>query len=262
MSPSIPQIFCKNSLKKHRYKSRSLLNPEDPLLLDIENSLLERLSDFNKSFSDILTIGFRSNALNSFCASLPTLRVIRAMPLTNFETSPLEVVVDEELLPFAPKQFDVILSALHLHSVNDLPGTLCQLYQSLKQDGVFIAALFGGYSLNELHQAFFEAEMSLKNGISPRFSPMIDMKDAGQLLKRVGFSNSISESLSLTLSYGEPVALLNHLKSLAETNVLTLRPKGLSSPKLFKKAFELYEKKHPDLCLTFEVLFLTGWRMS
>ncbi len=263
MTSSVPQIFCKRSLKKLLQKSRPLLNPNDPLLLAIENCLLARLSDFNKTFSEVLTLGFRSTALSSFCSTLPqTTRLVRAMPLVNFNSPPLGVVVDEEYLPFASQKFDIILSALHLHNVNDLPGALCQLYQTLKQDGVFIAALFGGYSLNELHQAFFDAELSLKNGVSPRFSPMIDMKDAAQLLRRSGFSNSISESLSYTLSYEDPLSLMNHLKSLAETNILTLRPKGMTSSKLFKKTFELYETRHPDFSLTFEVLFLTGWRLS
>ena len=33
------------------------------------------------------------------------------------------VVADEEALPFAPGSFDLVLSAMDLHWVNDLPGT-------------------------------------------------------------------------------------------------------------------------------------------
>ena len=37
------------------------------------------------------------------------------------------VVADEEFLPFAPQCFDLVLSAMDLHWVNDLPGTLIQI---------------------------------------------------------------------------------------------------------------------------------------
>ena len=37
------------------------------------------------------------------------------------------VVADEEFLPFAPESFDLVVSAMDLHWVNDLPGTLIQI---------------------------------------------------------------------------------------------------------------------------------------
>ena len=39
---------------------------------------------------------------------------------------------DEEYLPFAPATFDLVLSNLCLHWVNDLPGTLDQVRRILK----------------------------------------------------------------------------------------------------------------------------------
>lgn len=39
------------------------------------------------------------------------------------------VVADEEFLPFAPASFDLVLSNLALHWVNDLPGALGQIKQ-------------------------------------------------------------------------------------------------------------------------------------
>lgn len=37
------------------------------------------------------------------------------------------LVVDEEFLPFPPAHFDLIMSSLALHWVNDLPGTFKQV---------------------------------------------------------------------------------------------------------------------------------------
>jgi NADH dehydrogenase [ubiquinone] 1 alpha subcomplex assembly factor 5 len=37
------------------------------------------------------------------------------------------LIVDEEYLPFPPNHFDVVLSSLSLHWVNDLPSTFQQV---------------------------------------------------------------------------------------------------------------------------------------
>ncbi len=49
-----------------------------------------------------------------------------------------------EFLPFALGRFDLILSAMDLHWVNDLPGALIQIARILKPDGLFLGALLGG----------------------------------------------------------------------------------------------------------------------
>ena len=51
------------------------------------------------------------------------------------------LVADEEALPFAPGRFDLVVSAMSLHWVNDLPGALLQIRQSLRPDGLFLAWL-------------------------------------------------------------------------------------------------------------------------
>ena len=52
-------------------------------------------------------------------------------------------VTDEEVLPFVPGSLDLVVSALSLQFVNDLPGTLIQIRRALKPDGLFLAALIG-----------------------------------------------------------------------------------------------------------------------
>lgn len=62
----------------------------------------------------------------------------------------MRLAVDEEFLPFPPQHFDLVMSSLSLHWVNDLPSTFKQIRESLKPDGAFIGAVLGGASLQEL----------------------------------------------------------------------------------------------------------------
>src|SRR5205085_1252148 len=76
------------------------------------------------------------------------------------------VVADEEALPFAPHSFDLVLSAMDLHWVNDLPGALIQIVRILRPDGLFLGAMLGGGTLWQLRQALATAESEVEGGLS------------------------------------------------------------------------------------------------
>jgi SAM-dependent methyltransferase len=94
------------------------------------------------------------------------------------------VVADEETLPFAPGSFELVMSAMDLHWVNDLPGTLIQIARILKPDGLFLGAMLGGSTLWQLRQALTVAESEVEDGLSARVSPFADLRDAAGLLQR------------------------------------------------------------------------------
>src|SRR5260370_32663312 len=83
----------------------------------------------------------------------------------------LTIIADTEALPLREDSLDLVVSALALQFVNDLPGTFVQVRRALKPDGLFLAALVGGDSLTELRQAFAAAEAELEHGASPRVAP-------------------------------------------------------------------------------------------
>ncbi len=51
---------------------------------------------------------------------------------------------DEETLPLAPGTFDLVVSCLGLHWLNDLPGAMVQCRRALRPDGLFLSAFLGG----------------------------------------------------------------------------------------------------------------------
>lgn len=57
---------------------------------------------------------------------------------------------DEEKVPLKPQSTDLIISSLSMHWINDLPGFFRRCFEALREDGAFIAAMFGGETLYEL----------------------------------------------------------------------------------------------------------------
>ena len=79
-----------------------------------------------------------------------------------------KMVADEESLPFEPNSFDLIVSSLALHWVNQLPSTFSQIIKCLRPDGVFIGAVFGGDTLYELRGSLQLGEIE-REGVSNLF---------------------------------------------------------------------------------------------
>ena len=124
---------------------------------------------------------------------------------------------------FADGSLDLVVSALALHLVNDLPGTLVQIRRALKPDGLFLAALLGGETLTELRQAFAAAEAEIEGGVSPRVAPFADLRDLGALLQRAGFALPVADVDRLTVRYATPLALMHDLRRMGATNALIER---------------------------------------
>ena len=137
---------------------------------------------------------------------------------------PLKIVAaDEEALPFRDGTLDLVVSALALQFVNDLPGVLIQIRRALKPDGLFLAALLGGETLTELRQAFAAAESEIEGGVSPRVAPFADLRELGALLQRAGFALPVTDVDRLTVRYDSVFGLMGDLRRMGATNALDAR---------------------------------------
>ncbi|XP_068254436.1 arginine-hydroxylase NDUFAF5, mitochondrial isoform X2 [Nyctibius grandis] len=117
------------------------------------------------------------------------------------EISTVSVVADEEFLPFKENTFDLVVSSLSLHWVNDLPRAFKEIHQVLKPDGVFIGAMFGGDTLYELRCSLQLAELEREGGFSPHISPFTAVSDLGHLLSRAGFNTLTVDTDEIQVNY-------------------------------------------------------------
>ena len=179
------------------------------------------------------------------------------------DNSFLSVVSDEEALPFADASLDLVVSALALQFVNDLPGTLIQIRRALKPDGLFMAALIGGDSLAELRAAFADAESEVEGGLSPRVAPFADVRELGALLQRAGFALPVVDSERLTVRYDSALALMRDLRRMGATNVMHERRRRPFKRATLQRMAEIYAERYTDpdgrLRASFEIIWLSGW---
>ena len=247
---SIPRIFDRRLYALRRARARDSF-----LAADVGDNLAQRLGAVNRRFMRALDLSSRDEI---FAAIAPL-----AASWTRTSLVSGDLIADEEALPFAPESFDLVVSALSLHAVNDLPGALAQIRRVLKPDGLFLAALFGGTTLSELRVAFASGESETLGGVSPRVAPMADVRDLGGLLQRAGFALPVADGEKTTVRYGSFVTLVDDLRALGETNALAERAKNFLRRDVLTATLESYAAQSGDeegrFVATFEVIYLTAW---
>lgn len=270
---SHPILFNRRHLKNRRERAAKNFMGHAALFEETAEYLHERLQFVKKPFLSICEIGAHHGNLaeklktlenNVFATDLSFSMINR------LDLNCTPIVADEEMLPFAENSFDLIVSNLSLHHVNDLPGTLIQIKNCLRPGGLFLATLLGGETLIELRSALALAEIELYEGLSPRISPTVDMATASALLQRAGFSLPVTDHDVLTFEYSSFENLLQELKGMGESNILTERQKSLTKKSLFKLAEKFYPKpvqnpqedhdKPSKIHATFDVITIHGWR--
>lgn len=168
-----------------------------------------------------------------------------------------------EILSLKINEYDAIFDILDLHLVNDVPGALIQLRHALVPDGLFMACLFAGQTLNELRQSWLEAEELVTGGVSPRVAPMIDVREMGALLQRADFALPVVDLDRTIVRYPDAIALIHEIRSLGLSNPMTGRSRKPVTRNLLGEAISIYQQKYADedgrIRATVEVAWATAW---
>ena len=233
---------------------------------EIASRLVDRLDDVRRTFASAVDLGSHGDEFAAALGDRKTVDwLVRAglgHGFARLARGP-DVVDDEEFLPFAPNSFDLVVSAMDLHWVNDLPGTLVQIQRILRPDGLLLGAMLGGATLWQLRQALTAAESEVEGGLSPRVSPFADLRDAAGLLQRAGFALPVADSETIEVEYDNALALMRDLGAMGESNLVVERRRGLARRAMLLRAAEIYGERFAlpsgRVAASFEVLFLHGW---
>ena len=256
-------IFDRELLRVRRRRA-AVLGPLTFLMERVAEEFTDRLASVLRRFEVAVDLGTPTDALRHVLAASGKVdKIIAADALANEAPDALAVAADEEALPFRDGSLDLVVSALALQFVNDMPGTLVQIRRALRPDGLFLAALAGGDTLTELRTAFAAAEAEVEGGISPRVAPFADLRDLGALLQRAGFALPVTDIDRLTVRYASPFALMHDLRRMGATNALVERRRRPLKRATLARMAQIYGERFSDddgrIRATFEIVWLSGW---
>jgi len=245
----------------------------DYLRKEVAERMLERFQDIRREFRDVLDLGGGCGHLAKLLPSKHNASVtlfdsclanLWRDPPSDFEIPVSRIHGDEEYLlrSFKIESFDAIVSCLSLHWVNDLPGTLVQVRECLKPDGVFLGAMIGGDTLFELRTALQVAELDREGGVSPHISPMTGSHDISNLLDRAGFRLLTVDIDEIKVVYPTIWELMSDLRDMGESNAVSGRRTHLYRDTILA-ASAAYRALHGDetgVPATFQIVFMVGWK--
>jgi len=257
-----PLIFDRALLRARRARAQKL-DPATFLIDRVADDLAARLGAVLRKFDVAADLGTPTDAVRQRLIGHVG-RVVAIDPLAERLAGERgAVAADEEALPFRDRTLDLVVSALALQFVNDLPGTLIQIRRALRPDGLFMAAMIGGDSLTELRAAFAEAEAEMEGGASPRVAPFADLRDLGALLQRAGFALPVTDVDRVVVRYASPLDLMHDLRRMGAGNALIERRRVPLRRATLRRLLEIYAEKFSDpdgrIRATFEIVWLLGW---
>ena len=232
----------------------------------IIDDVVARLEAVNRTFGAVLLLG--DVRLTSLLAEQlqHKFKFVIFADHTGFHNK-LDVVCSEEALPFRAGSFDLVINLLSLHGVNKVPQALQVMKKSLKPDGLFITAFFGGDTLGDLRRTIYAAEDKLYNFVSPRIASMIRLEQASALLSASGFTLPVADRDIIRVSYKNLPRLYEDLRLMGETNSLADRSPAPVSRRFLAEIEAAYPatqntrngKTYTTYNVVFEILWLTGW---
>ncbi|WP_420430058.1 methyltransferase domain-containing protein [Kordiimonas sp.] len=237
-----PKLFDMRAVERNMARGARMGSSFDFLRNEIADRMEDRLLDINRQFAEVLDIGGRFGLRPTQTTALPQ---------------------DGDALDATPASFDLVISNLALHWVNDLPGLMVQCHHALKPDGLFMASLFGGDTLHELRHALIAAESEILGGANARVIPFADVRDLGSLLQRAGFALPVTDMDTITVTYEHPLKLMQELRGMGEANALVSRSRRFLRRDVLMRACEIYVEKYAledgRIPATFQVMYMTGW---
>lgn len=212
MSSTPREVFDKALKKRQREWAVRVSEGEDYDYLReaVAERLVDRLDDILRDFEVALDLGchkghicdamLKQNSLGSSrgiggikhlvqsdISNFSSLLQSKSLPSDSLFTTEF-ITQDEEVVQWNPEAYNLVMSSMWLHWVNNIPSLLKNICSSLKPDGAFIGTMLGGSTLEEFRHSFYLAELERTGGVSPHMSPLARPSDAAALLQGAGFS--------------------------------------------------------------------------
>ncbi|XP_071385109.1 arginine-hydroxylase NDUFAF5, mitochondrial [Centroberyx affinis] len=265
-------VFNREMKRRQRRWAASLQDSHkyDYLRDEVGSRVADRVYDIARTFPLALDIGCGKSHIAEHLSK----DVVERLFLTDISDETLKqkreceipthcVLADEEFLPFKENTFDLVVSSMSLHWINDLPGALRQIQQVLKPDGVFIGAMAGGETLYELRCSLQLAETEREGGFSPHVSPYTAVTDLGNLLGQAGFSMLTVDIDEIQVHYPGILEVMTDLQGMGESNCAWNRRSLLHRDTILAAAAiyeEMYGNEDGSVPATFEILYMIGWK--
>lgn len=254
----MPELFDRR-LRSLRRDRASRTGPALFLFERTFDDILDRLALVRRNFTSALLIGVPDPSWPDRLRRI-ALHVDAVDPGRLFSTAAGGERMDEEALEVEPESIDLCVAIGTLDTANSLPDALLRIRFALHPGGLLIGAMAGGDTLPRLRVAMRAAD-SATGAASPHTHPRIEAAALAHLLSAAGFRDSVVDVDRIQLNYGSFSALVDDLRAMGATNILSSRsrkPLGRASLAAARRSFE-EQAVDGKTIETVEILHFAAW---
>lgn len=227
-------IFDRKLLRVNQKRYKALRAKTNFLELTSATKICDDLTIYNKLYNKILELNYNQDYIYNFLKEQNSFQC--------YFRNNCNLIFDEEMIPFNNNSFDLVISNLAMHFINQIPAFLIQIKNILEDEGRVIFSFFGEDNLELLAKSILQAEDELYNAISPRTIPTIDIKTSAQLFVKAGFKNVIADIENIDCQFDSFYDFLYFLKVNSYGNIMLNRSKTFFTKKLLDKTAKIYQK--------------------
>ncbi len=259
-----------NSLIYSKNKSSKNWKKHNFLHVKISDLVGKKIFELSHKFKNLLVLSSDMGEVMKNVTKMDFEKLIFLSPYKNLlkeininEKRISKVEGNFENLPFSENKFDLIISNLCLHNINDKESHLNKIYNLLTKDGFLICNFFGENCLKELRNCLFAADEEIFKGIFLRLAPNLKMVDVSDLFSTSGFKEIVSEKITYKIYYSNAFNILKDIKGIGENSFLLNRKKSLMTNNYLKKLDFIYKKRFGSshgLEVSCDIVSIIGWK--
>ena len=244
-----------------RERSNNMLDRDDTIDKFLTDRFIEIILEQKKVFHNALIIGDKNNFTENKLNSISIKNVTHVDILKKDTSINFYLLNDDEKISDIGT-YDLIISLSLINFLDDIPAFLKQAKNLLSKDGLMLLNFFSENSLLELKEMFSSVESELYNGISQRFMPVVDIRDIGDLMNNLGFSDTVVSRENLKYFYTNFKDILRHLRLMSCTNFLKVKQNKYINKIFMNKLIAYFDKRKINnfFELNIEVLIINSWK--
>ncbi|MEO7865673.1 MAG: methyltransferase domain-containing protein [Sphingomicrobium sp.] len=220
--------------------------------------VLERTDMMDRRFGNALLIGCPDPAWPGRLTAAERVAVLDPGPL--FAIAAGGGTVIEDRIAARANAFDLIVAIGTLDTIDDLPGALRALADSLTPGGLLIGAMSGGETLPALRGVMRVADQ-LNGAARAHVHPRIEPSALVGLLGAAGLVRPVVDIDRVRVSYPSFGRLIADLRAMGGTNILAERPRQPLSRAQYAAASAAFDQAGSagKTVETFELVHFAGW---
>lgn len=234
-------MFDHNLLLKRRDKNKGRFSKANFLHQFAEDEIIFRAQAISESYNNILELGSRDDLFEKKLRKIISFNSY--LKIKEIESSNLE-----------SKKFDLIISNLSFHHLNDFVSAVKIMKSALNDNGVLLFSIFGNDTLLDLKRKFAEIEDKNNNVAYQRIIPMIRDQDIVNILNMSGFKEIIVDGESQEVIYQNFDKLISDIRHMSENNIMSSVKKMIDK----KTCREIKSNYSKEFSVKFDIIFATA----